>query len=653
MTVTDLWLASALRYLEEWLVFQMRHSLQPGCAIAIRLRGELVFERAFGVASLSTGAALTPHHRFRVASHSKTFTAVAIMLLREQGRIRLDDTVGTYVSGMSDQLAGTTISQLLSHSSGLLRDGSDCGHWDDLRPFYDEAALRLELSRSLVLGPSERLKYSNIGFGLLGLVIAGVTGEAYDTWIAREVVAKVGLEETLPDLPAAPDLPEARVWPLASGHTGRLPVGRTSIPGSNSTRALAPATGFVSTAGDLALFFGQLDPGAPSSILSAASRREMTRRQWKGMHSKTDVFYGLGTISGTASERDYFGHTGGFYGYSSCTWVVPNLGITASIILNSVDGPASAWMEGVLHILDRFAKAGAPQDAVRAWHGRWWNPWGTVDLVPMGDRVLIASPETGAPFEDASEITVTSDEHGAITAATAFGSYGEPVVRSLDGEGRPTSLRIAGEEHLPEEDFVQLRRRAIAAMDDILTPRLVLRLMDQAATAACLAGDVTAAAASIGAEVPEELLEDLTGLRFDQLRQDEDPQYRAWATRAIILGEARLMVGHVRFHSRPWTEGGQDQAPASVEIGIRVFSPHRRNLIAKEAVTALMDWAANNFGVGRFVMSVSPDNLPSLRLIRSLGFVRTGEALDELDGLEHVFERPGLSFVSGDRTRRM
>ena len=633
MSVPDPWLPSALSYLEEWLAFRIRHAQLPGCAIAIRRDGELVFERAFGVASLATGADLTPRHRFRVASHSKTFTAVGIMKLREQGRIRLDDVAGSTVSGLTDEVAGATIGQLLSHASGLLRDGTDCGHWDDLRPFYDEAALRAELARPLVLGSSERLKYSNVGFGLLGLVIAAVTGEAFETWIAREVVDAVGLAETAPDLPAA----NAR--PLASGHTARLPVGRTSIPGSNPTRALAPATGFVSTVGDLALFFGQLDPAAPSSILSVASRREMTRRQWRGLHTKSDVFYGLGTISGTASGRDYFGHTGGFYGYSSCTWVVPDLGMTMSLVLNAVDVSASGWMEGVLHICDRFAKAGATGDALTSWRGRWWNPWGTVDLVPMGDRVLIASPDDAAPFEDAAEITVTSAAEGTITAATAFGSHGEPVVRRLDGDGRPTSLRIAGEEHLPEAEFVRRRRAAIAATGDIMAPRLVLRLMDDAATAACLAGDVRAAGQLIDAAIPDEMLEDLSGLRSDELRSGEDPTYRPWATRAIILPHERRMIGHVRFHSRPGPAERREIGPDAVEIGYRVFGTHRGHGYATEAVTAMMAWATATFGIGCFVASVSPDNLPSLRLVARLGFVRIGDAVDHVDGIEHVFRR--------------
>ena len=84
-------------------------------------------------------------------------------------------------------------------------------------------------------------------------------------------------------------------WP--SGHSGKLPLGRrVVIPGQNPTRALAAAAGFVSTARDLTRFFAGLDPAARRSVLSVASRREMTRPQWRDAHSSVDMRYGLGLM---------------------------------------------------------------------------------------------------------------------------------------------------------------------------------------------------------------------------------------------------------------------------------------------------------------------------------------------------------------------
>src|SRR5690606_13653900 len=77
------WLGAALDYVPQWLEYQMRATEQPGCAVAIAERGRVVFETAFGFADLGKGVALTPRHRFRVASHSKSFTAAGVMKLRE------------------------------------------------------------------------------------------------------------------------------------------------------------------------------------------------------------------------------------------------------------------------------------------------------------------------------------------------------------------------------------------------------------------------------------------------------------------------------------------------------------------------------------------------------------------------------------------
>ncbi|WP_428395435.1 serine hydrolase domain-containing protein [Lichenicoccus sp.] len=448
------WLAPALDYVEDWLGFQMRLSGEPGCAIAVAHAGRVLFERAFGMADLAHATPLTPRHRFRVASHSKSFTAAALMALVQAGRLRLDDPVGAHVAGLPDPLASARIGQLLSHSAGLMRDGTECGHWNDQKPFPDAAGLRHQLSQALVLCPGERFKYSNLGFGLLGLVLEAVTGEAFAPWLQRELLDPAGLHETAPDMPAG------AAEPLATGHTGKLPVGRMAIAGRNPTGALAAATGFVATTGDLARFFASLDAAAAESPLSIASRREMTRPHWKSPYSEADVQYGLGIITGTAHGHAWFGHSGAFQGCQSRTCVVPDWSLSVALVINAIDGPANGWVDGVLHILDRFAKAGPPAPDLASWRGRWWSLWGAFDLVPIGDRVLVASPDTTTPFTDASEIEVIDTTHGRITQAHGFASHGEPVERTLDSEGSAVRLRLAGEDSLPEAAFVNARHTA-------------------------------------------------------------------------------------------------------------------------------------------------------------------------------------------------
>ena len=93
----DEWLSRACDYIASWLEFQMRVSQQPGCIIAVLYRDQIVLERAYGSADLAVGEPLTSRHRFRIASHSKSFTAAGITKLREGGKLRLDDPIGEYV----------------------------------------------------------------------------------------------------------------------------------------------------------------------------------------------------------------------------------------------------------------------------------------------------------------------------------------------------------------------------------------------------------------------------------------------------------------------------------------------------------------------------------------------------------------------------
>jgi CubicO group peptidase (beta-lactamase class C family) len=440
------WLPYAVDYIRNWLEFQVRASQQPGCMIALTYRGKVIAEYAFGNANLDSGERLTPRHRFRIASHSKSFTAAAIMKLRERRKLRLDDPVGQYVKGLHPRIAETTIVQLLSHGGGLTRDGADSGQFIDRRPYLGQKELMADLQQPPVIEPGSRLKYSNHGFGLLGLVIEAITGEPYRNWIAREIIAATGLRETVPDMPLAKGVPFAR------GHTPRLPLERRLvISGDNSAHAMAAAAGFVSTAADVARFFAQLAPNAKRSVLSAASRREMIRRHWRNPHASLEGYYGLGIMSGTTGGWDWFGHTGGFQGYISRTCAVPSRDLAIAILTNSTDGWAGLWVDGAMHILRAFATRGAPARRVRDWTGRWWSQWGAVDLVPIGNLVIAANPHAINPFMDTSEIEVSSRDAGKISLAGGYGSHGEGVRRSRNKAGKVTDIWLAGANLKPEK----------------------------------------------------------------------------------------------------------------------------------------------------------------------------------------------------------
>jgi CubicO group peptidase (beta-lactamase class C family) len=453
----DTWLRSAIDYIVDWLEFQREGSQQPGVIVAIAHRGEIVAEHASGLANIETGEKLTPRHRFRIASHSKSFAASGIMKLRERKKLRLDDPVGQYVKGLHPEVAEQTIAQLLSHSAGLVRDGADSGQFIDERQYLSAEEVLAELKLPPAIDPNTRFKYSNHGYGLAGLVIEAVTGEPYPVWIKREIVDAGGLRETVPDMPIAKGTPFAR------GHTRRQPLGeRLVIPGDNSTQAITSAAGFVATAADTARFFAQLAPNAKKSVISVASRREMTRKQWR-IEQSFEAHYGFGLSIGKTDGWHWFGHGGGFQGYISRTAVLPECDLAITILTNSIDGWAPFWVDSCLNILRVFKTRGAPSRRLRDWRGRWWTMWTAIDLVPVGNRVLVANPHMNNPFLDAAEIEITGRNTGRIDWATGYASHGEGVRRSRNNKRRITEIWLGGTNLKPERVLAATLERKYGA----------------------------------------------------------------------------------------------------------------------------------------------------------------------------------------------
>jgi ribosomal-protein-alanine N-acetyltransferase len=172
----------------------------------------------------------------------------------------------------------------------------------------------------------------------------------------------------------------------------------------------------------------------------------------------------------------------------------------------------------------------------------------------------------------------------------------------------------------------------------IRTTRLDLVPMSPAFLRASLNRDLVAASEAIGLSLPTYWpdIADVLALRLEQL--ERNPELQPWLLRAVALRNGE-MVGHIGFHTAPGAQYLEPWRPGGIEFGFTVFAPHRRKGYAREASLALMDWAHTDHGVKDFVLTISPDNVPSQQLAGSLGFSRIGEHVDEVDGIEHIFAR--------------
>ena len=172
--------------------------------------------------------------------------------------------------------------------------------------------------------------------------------------------------------------------------------------------------------------------------------------------------------------------------------------------------------------------------------------------------------------------------------------------------------------------------------------------MSPAFMRALVAGDIAVASREIGAAVPPDMPDDLANfLRYRMAQVEDDPTLVQWLGRAMVLtdeGGERRVIGTIGFHGAP-------DDHRRLEVGYRVEPEFRRRGFAREAIRSLFDWAAREHGIRRFIASVSPTNEASLALTAGLGFGQIGSQMDDIDGLELVFEAdwpPSARLAHGD-----
>lgn len=175
-------------------------------------------------------------------------------------------------------------------------------------------------------------------------------------------------------------------------------------------------------------------------------------------------------------------------------------------------------------------------------------------------------------------------------------------------------------------------------VETITTERLALVSLPVEALEALLDGRRTEVEQELAIAIPAGWPDDHDAnfLRFRAQQMRDGTQKQEWLVRAVCLREPRLpMIGNAGFHGVPGTNA--KRVPDAVELGYRIFEEHRRRGYATEVVRALLEWAQGR-GIRHFVLSIAPDNDPSLAIARRLGFTETGSHWDEDDGEELEFE---------------
>lgn len=294
--------------------------------VLIAEKGKTVYTRSLGYADRARGIVPDAQTSFQLASLSKTFTAIAILQLKEKGKLQLDEPAKKYLPAFKYE--GITIRQLLSHTSGLndlqmfeapyMADTSRVFTIADLVPVINTA------ENSIVFAPGEKWKYSNSGFGLLALIVEKVSGMPFQNYLAKNIFRPAGMMHSYVNTPliAVNDAHRAKVYdylnyaPWVWQKADSLPQNRVEY---HNLMGLMGHSNIISTTGDLLLYDRAL---YGHKLLKQATLQEAFQpaRLNNGQLAQTgwannECYYGLGwCILKDSSQGKVVFHAGGMAG---------------------------------------------------------------------------------------------------------------------------------------------------------------------------------------------------------------------------------------------------------------------------------------------------------------------------------------------------
>jgi len=401
----------------------------PSLALAVSHRGTIVWEEGFGFADKARRVRATQDTMYSLASISKPFTATAVMLLAQEGKLDLSAPINTYLgetgvrAGVGDA-AAATVERVASHTAGLPL------HY---RFFYGEAPPSYAETRArhavLVTEPGERYRYSNLGFGLLEQVVAEVSGESYAQYMHAAVFKPLGLEHTEVGIPK-----RSRTRSVAVRYDGR------GVPIADYGFDHDGASAIYSSAHDLVRFgLAQLG-GGPQPLLDDTARKRM----WTVVAPAPT--YALGWSVRRADGSVRISHNGGMPGVRTTLILLPEHEIVVAVLINSSAGQHKNVAAAVLRAMGVPARAdvicGLPEDD--PWLGQYVGTLQSetgpqaFSLSILGDgRVQAQLGNTTLPL---SGVTLGKDG----LRGSAFGNVGASAAGSQDTELR-FDLQLRGD----------------------------------------------------------------------------------------------------------------------------------------------------------------------------------------------------------------
>lgn len=407
----------------------------PGCAVGVSRNGDVLYERGYGMANMETGTPITPSSIFHVASVSKQFTAMAVMLLERDGKLSVDDDIRKYLPEIPDYGTPITIRHLLTHTSGLRDQWALLrlarGRFEENRITDADVLDIASRQQGLNFTPGAEYVYSNTGYTLAAVIVKRVSGQSLRDFADEQIFKPLGMTNT-----HFHDDYTMLVPGRTSAYARRAGGWRVSVPNFDTYGA----TSLFTTVGDLLKWEANLDSPV---VGDAALFGEMETPARLTNGDSTD--YGLGLSAGRYRGARVVGHGGADAGYRSYVGRFPEHGLAIAIACNAstanpgalANGVADAYLGSRLAVVKSdVAPRGVPVSAavLQRRAGVYVQPT-TLQVIElsMRDGRLIGGRNSGPTLVPLSENRFRAEDREIVFAGGENGGF---EMRPSDG-GRP------------------------------------------------------------------------------------------------------------------------------------------------------------------------------------------------------------------------
>ncbi|QBY04460.1 serine hydrolase [Thalassotalea sp. HSM 43] len=308
---------------------------RPGASIIIKQGDQVLLEKGYGLANMEWGIANNKDTVFRIGSISKQFTAVAILMLMEQEKLKLGDRIDLYVSDLVEDTAAVTIEQLLNHTSGI-PSYTGMPNWltqmkqdkspTEMLAYFKDAPLEFT--------PGSQFKYNNSGYFLLGMIIEKVSGQSYEAFIEENIFTPLGMKESYYGHPKEVVVNRA---------TGYEFHGKWQNSDYISMTQPYAAGSLLSSVGDLALWIDAVN-----------SYKFISKQTTQKAHTKTvlsngeEVDYGYGWSLSSVRGSESIAHGGGINGFITYSQYIPSQDLYVAVLSNHMHTPNPTMVAKVI-----------------------------------------------------------------------------------------------------------------------------------------------------------------------------------------------------------------------------------------------------------------------------------------------------------------